>query len=178
MNFPEAIANWQTTLTIRQPILNGGVSIAGRRAAGSLVSASEADVAHAELETRFQTVQAYWGVALARDALSAVEQGLASARAHAEVAETAHTEGTITLADLLAARVRVAELEAELIEAEHRVAGAIEGLTLVIGEDIGARLTVIRKYCSIVFDDRQVDEYLHETLAKIKTRHQGVEADA
>lgn len=154
LNFPEAITNWQTRVVISQPIFNGGMSIAGRRAAGRMVSAAEAELIGAEIETRFKTVQAYWGVVLAKEALAAVKQGLASARSHAATAEAAFREETISLADLLASRVRVAELEAQVVASEHRVAQAEEGLTLVTGQAIGVdvRVTDRLSVTEVTFD--------------------------
>ena len=154
LNFPDAITNWQSTLEIRQPVFNGGASIAGRRAAGQMVHAAEEELRHAELRTRFQTAEAYWGVVLATEATEAVRQGLTSAREHAKSAEASYGQETISLPDVLAARLRVAELEAEEIEAGNRVARAVEGLTLMIGSEIAEVSVVDRLRASPIDTDQ------------------------
>lgn len=133
LNTPSAITNWQTKLEVRQPLFNGGASIARRRAAGRMVDAAAAQLRNAEQRTVLHTIEAYWRAVLAQSALAAVRSGLTSARGHARSAEAAFTQETIPRTDLLAARVRVAELEADAIAAEDRVAKAREGLSLMMG---------------------------------------------
>jgi outer membrane protein TolC len=89
---------------------------------------------------RFETARAYWGQLLAAEALRTVRDGLETARAHARDAEARYKQETIALPDLLAARVRVAELEEEVILAESRLADAEESMSLVLDLDIAARV--------------------------------------
>ena len=138
LNEPGAITNFQTKLAVQQPVYNGGSSISRRRQATEGVRAAEASLEHAMNNVRYQTARAYWGQVLAYEALQAVRDGLETARSHARVAEALYREQTIPLSDLLAARVRVAELEEEAITAESRVATAGEALTLVMGLEADA----------------------------------------
>jgi len=77
---------------------------------------------------------------LAAEALHAVQDGLETARSHARDAEARYRQETIALPDLLAARVRVAELEEEVILAESHLADAEEALSLVLGLDVSAHI--------------------------------------
>ncbi len=136
LNFPSPISNFQTKLEVRQPVFNGGQAIYGRAQASAGVKAAEADLARGEDQVRYRTAQAYWGVVLSREALKAVQAGLETARANAAAAKARYRGETAPLSDLLAARVRVADLKGEEIEATNRVADAADGLTLVMGLEV------------------------------------------
>ena len=140
LNHPAALTNFQTKLEVRQPIFNGGQALYGRRQAAEGVHAATAELRRRESEVRFRTAEAYWSLLLAREGLLAVRQGLETARAHEAAAEARYREETAPLSDLLAARVRVAELRGEEITATNRVSDAIDGLGLVMGLEIGAEV--------------------------------------
>jgi outer membrane protein len=133
LNDPDPITNFQTTLEVRQPIFNGGASYAGRKQAKAGVRAATADLSHAVNEIKFQTASAYWGLVLASRAHDVVKTGLETARAHASAAQARYDQETISRADLLAAKVRVAELEEQLIRAQNGVDHVSESLSLIIG---------------------------------------------
>ena len=141
LNGPQAITNFQTKLEILQPVFNGGETIYRRRQASLGVTAAERDLARGEDEVRFHTAEAYWGMVLARASLEAVQQALETARAHAAAAEARHRQETAPLSDVLAARVRVAELREQEIVSANRVRDAADGLSLIMGLEAGADAT-------------------------------------
>ena len=140
LNYPVAISNFQTKLEVRQPIFNGGQTLYQRAQATAGILAAEGDLARGKDEVRFRTAEAYWGLVLAREALKAVRAGLETAESNASAAEVRYREEAAPLSDLLAARVRVADLKSEEIAAENRVADAGDGLTLVMGTDVVAEV--------------------------------------
>lgn len=152
LNYPDAITNYQTRLEIRQPIFNGGQAIFQRAQAEAGVRASQSDLRRAEDEVRFRTAEAYWGVVLAHEALEAVRAGMATAESNAAATEVRYREETAPLSDLLAAKVRVAELRQEEIDAQNRVSQATDGLTLVMGMSVDARVVI-----SDALDHRELD---------------------
>ena len=140
LNYPVAISNFQTKLEVRQPIFNGGQTLYQRAQATAGILAAEGDLARGKDEVRFRTAEAYWGLVLAREALKAVRAGLETAESNASAAEVRYREEAAPLSDLLAARVRVADLKSEEIAAGNRVADAGDGLTLVMGTDVVAEV--------------------------------------
>jgi len=142
LNSPTAITNFQTQLEIRQPLLNGGQAIYGRKAASAMVAGASAEYTRHEQVVRFETAKAYWGAVLAQEALGAVRLGLETARKHAQNTELRYREQATDFADVLAARVRVAELEGEEIRASNAVAAAHDDLALVMGIGFDVKLTL------------------------------------
>ncbi|MDP6039918.1 MAG: TolC family protein, partial [Candidatus Latescibacteria bacterium] len=142
LNFPKSIVNFQTKIEVRQPLFNGGQAIYGRRQANVNEQIALGNFERMRSQINFEAARAYWGLVLAREALLAVQQGLATAQAHARIAEVRYEQETADRVDLLAARVRVAELSGEEIEAQNQVASAIDGLALVMGVGIGTDLQV------------------------------------
>lgn len=141
LNFPRALTNYQTILSVGQPIFNGGQSLYTRRQAAAGVRASEADLTQGTNEVRFRTAEAYWGTVLAAEMLKTVQQALETARNHLAVTEAHYRQEMIPLSDLLAAQVRVTELRSEEIAAENRIADAVDGLSLVMGLSTDIRIT-------------------------------------
>lgn len=133
LNTPDPVTNYQTKLALRQPLFNGGQAWYGRAQADAGVLAARADLERAQAEVRFHTAEAYWGLVLATEALDAVRQGLETAKAAEAAAEARYEAETAPLSDLLAARVRVAELRGEEVDAANRAAQAADGLSLVMG---------------------------------------------
>lgn len=140
LNHPAAITHFQTRIEVKQPLFNGGQAFYGRRQAGAGVKGAASALDQGIAQVRFETARAYWGVVLAREALMAVQYGLETAQAHARAAEVRHKEDVADWADVLAAQVRVAELQGEGVAAQNRLDEAMDGLALVMGMEMGARL--------------------------------------
>ena len=141
LNDPAAITNFQTRLEVQQPIFNGGQAVYSRLQASEAVLSAEAELTRREDEVRFRTAEAYWSVSLAQEALGAVQQGLETALAHQSAAESRYREETAPLSDVLAARVRLAQLKGEQIAARNRVEDAADGLSLVMGLEMEAGIS-------------------------------------
>ena len=135
---PEAITNFQTRIEVRQPIFNGGQTLFRRRQAALGVEAAEADLTRVTDEVRFHTAEAYWGLVLAKESLEAGQEALDTARAHVRAVEAHRRRETARLSDVLAAKVREAELREAEIVAANRVRDAADVLSLVMGLDVDA----------------------------------------
>jgi outer membrane protein TolC len=142
LNAPKPITNFQTQLEIRQPLFRGGQTMYGRKAASAEVGASVAEWVRHKQIVRFETAKAYWGTVLAQEALKAVRLGLDTAKQHASNTEVRYRQESADMADVLAARVRVAELEGEEITARNEIASALDALALVMGMDFDISLSL------------------------------------
>ena len=143
LNDPAPITNFQTQLEIRQPLFLGGETIYGRKAANLAVRASQAQRERTAQWVRFETARAYWGVVLAQEELQAVRLGLVTAQRHADETEARYRAESADMADVLAARVRVSELEGEVLRASNEVANGRDYLMLVMGVNFDAEFTLV-----------------------------------
>jgi outer membrane protein TolC len=131
LNDPDVAENNVMQLSLKQPIFNGGMSIAGKRAADKISRAAGHDHARAAETVEFQAVQAYHGLALAK-ALEKVMVGATEAgRGHLRQAQAMFNAEMATEADLLQARVYLSGLEQQLIEVRNLVAVAGETIKLL-----------------------------------------------
>ena len=164
LNDPAAISDFQTLLEVRQPLLNGGKTIYGRRQARAGVRSAEAQLRRAEQQVRLHTAQGYWGMVLAREALVAVRQSLETVRAHADIAQAHFEQETAPLSDLLAALVRVAELRGQEVDAANRVATAADNLSLVMGLEQTVELVPVDSLAYLTVT-RDLEELTRTALA-------------
>ncbi len=133
LNEPKAITDARTTLEIQQPLFSGGAHLSRRRAAADAEQAAQAQLERTRQHVHFATASAYWGLVLAAEALVVADAGLEVAQGHARRAEAAWRAGSVAKSQVLAAQLRVAELAAGRIDAEHQRAQAADGLTLLLG---------------------------------------------
>jgi outer membrane protein TolC len=138
LNQPAALTNANTRLVVRQPIFGGGDSIFRRNQASAGVRAAEKMSERRSGEIAFATAQAYYGLILAAEELKVVRKALTSAESHVATAEAHFTQEMVPLSDVLAARVRLADLREKEIEADNGVAITQEGLRTAIGTDADA----------------------------------------
>jgi len=129
LNEPAALTNVRTMIEIQQPLFSGGGALSQRRAAAEQVEAASARLVRTRQHMQFAAAEAYWRLVLSFEALSVVEAGVAAAMSHALQAEKAWRAGSVSRSQMLAARLRVAELEANLIDAHHQRDVANDGLT-------------------------------------------------
>jgi len=132
LNNPSAIDNFTTALRIQQPILNID-AIYGKSAARNAVAASEAAAQRATEAVTFMVNRAYFGLVVARAKIGAIDKAVESAEAHRNDAKTAVEQGLIHQSDLLAAQVRLGELQEQRISAEHDMLNTSDALKLALG---------------------------------------------
>jgi outer membrane protein TolC len=132
LNNPAAVDNFTTSFQIQQPLLNLD-AFYGRSAARLGAKAQEESLHRSEEAVALQVKKAYYGFLLTRDNLLAIEEAVASARAHRDEAQAAYDQGLVNKADYLLAEVRLAELQERRVTAEHQIANAEDQLKFVIG---------------------------------------------
>ncbi len=132
LNHPEEIDNFTTAFQIQQPVFNLD-AIFGKSAAHLKKKASEAIWQRTQQAVKLQVKKAYFALILAQENLSTIQEALQSARAHHKDAQLAYQEGLVTKADVLAAEVRVLELEEQRIEAENQISSAGDNLKFLLG---------------------------------------------
>ena len=134
LNDPGRVENFGMQVQVQQPVLNPA-GLFERRAAQSRLAASTYALERTGHVIAFQVQQAYFGLALAHRRVATLDDALAAARVTLDQTQRFFDEGLITRADLLAARVRLLELESQHTEARNAVQETADRLRYLIGLD-------------------------------------------
>jgi outer membrane protein TolC len=140
LNDPDRIDNYTTQVTIQQPVLNLE-GLFARRAATRRAEAAALRTQRTARNVRFQVQTQYYRLVLTRERRSVIAAALQAARSNRDRAEDLLDQGMITQADVLAARVRVLELEADQTEVQAAVKDAADQLRYLLGMDEKTRIT-------------------------------------
>lgn len=132
LNSPGAMDNYQGGVVLEQPLFNAD-AWAGRIAARRGAEAGHAIATWTRLSTRVDVVRAYYGAVLASERAATLRAASRSAHAHLTQTEAMVRQGMVTRSDALLASVRVADIEAQLAEADGNVETARRQLAMILG---------------------------------------------
>ncbi|MBI9085017.1 MAG: TolC family protein [Desulfobacterales bacterium] len=135
LNDPAAIDNFSSTLSMTWPIYDSGRTWHGWQQARFGSRISELTALRVRQQVTAQVIQAYLGLQLSLESKKVVDQTLDVARAHLASARNRYQNGQAVKSDLLRARVRIATIEQELIEAESRIEVARSALNAAMGQE-------------------------------------------
>ena len=143
LNQPGFLNNFQSLLTVDQPIYDGGQTRNALRSAEIGQKLSAEDRRRSELEVISGIARAYYGVLLAGESLKTAEQSVRSAQADLRRAESVRQAGMSTDADVLSIRVHLASVVEQRIAraADLDVAKAALNDALGLPLDTAHRLT-------------------------------------
>ncbi len=132
LNNPGGLSHLGSTMVLEAPVDVFGRVAALRDQQRALSGASSSTATETAQEVRFQVVEGYWRTAVARRAVAVTEQALAGARAREKDVEARVTAGSALTADLLRARARRREREADVAakRGDARIAAAALGRQL------------------------------------------------
>jgi len=133
INNPSAITNYNSRLSVTQPIFNGGKEYIGRTQAKLAHEASIQDRERARQETVYGVIKAYYGVLLAKEYYSVASKSLETSQANVKLAEARFRAGAVLQSDLLRAKVQLAEVQDMLTRAENGIQLSIAGLNFAMG---------------------------------------------
>ncbi len=142
INNPEAVSNYNTRLSVMQPIFNGGKEYIGRSQAKLAKEASLQDRERAKQETIYNVIKAYYGLLLAREYNRVALQSLETSEANVKLAEARYKAGAVLQSDLLRAKVQLAEVKEMLTRAENGVKLSTAALNFAMGVPQGAEYDV------------------------------------
>jgi outer membrane protein TolC len=138
LNSPQAISHLTTTLAVEAPVDAFGRVAALARAAGGASAARRAGLRQAEQDLRRRVHEAYHQAALAARAVEVTARAVEGARAREADVEARVSEGAALTADVLRARVRRRQREADLAAAQGEARLAQARLARVLGRETGA----------------------------------------
>lgn len=135
MNNPEPLSNYNTRLSMMQPVFNGGKEYLGRKQARLASDAAVQDLHRTKQETVFNVIKAYYGVLLAKEYRKVAAQSLETSSANVKLAEARFKAGAVLQSDLLRARVQESEVKEMATRAESGVRLATANLNFAMGVD-------------------------------------------
>ncbi len=145
LNHPPATRDFETRLSLQQPLYNPDISF-GYRQALKGAEAAAASTRWSEEQLAFEAFSAYLGVQQAHAALAWAESSSTDAEEVLRVASQRREAGIALKADELRAKVLVADAKRRLVTVNNDLAIAKERLALALGKpevdfDIAAPLT-------------------------------------
>lgn len=143
-NLPSAMNDaFLFRLGLQQPIFTGFRIEAGISQARAGLDSARADAAARRRDTASAIEKAWWSLVLAQESYRVVLEGAPSIRAHVPEAQKRLERGLGLRSELLAAKMRVDDLEALLTDAGSSLALARARLNLLLGLAWDAETTVL-----------------------------------
>jgi outer membrane protein TolC len=131
-NYPPSRQDFETRATLQQPLFDSAAWYGLRRASAG-AEAADAAARWAGEEAAFAAFRAYLDVQQARAACAWARAGCGEAQEILRLAEERHKAGVGLEADVLQARVALAESERRLVSASNDLRLARKGLALAMG---------------------------------------------
>jgi len=138
INNPEPASNYNTRLSVMQPVFNGGKEYLGMTQARLASEAAQQDRNRTRQETVFNVVKAYYGLLLAKEYDRVAQQSLETSTANVKLAEARFKAGAVLQSDLLRARVQLAEVKEMATRAGNGVKLAAANMNYAMGVPQGS----------------------------------------
>ncbi|HEY9141387.1 MAG TPA: TolC family protein [Bryobacteraceae bacterium] len=116
LNRPDAMNNFQSQLTVDQPLYDAGQTKNAMKSAGLSQKMAGEEQRRTEMQVIAGVARAYYGAVLAAESLKTAEQAVRSAEADLSRAESVHTAGLSTDVDVLSIRVHLAAVNEQRIQ--------------------------------------------------------------
>jgi outer membrane protein len=142
MNDPDPMSNYNTRLSVMQPVFNGGKEYLGIKQARLASEAAVQDRVRVRQETMFNVVKAYYGLLLAKEYNKVAIQSLETSAANVKLADARYKAGAVLQSDLLRAKVQYAEVKEMASRSENGVKLAAANLNFAMGVPQEAEYTV------------------------------------
>ncbi len=136
LNNPDPIDNFASTFSINWALYDSGRTWHGLRQARLARETVTRAVDRTRQQVIAQTVVAYAGLLLSQRNFSTIEQTIATARSHLKMVESRFASGFVVKSDLLRARVHIADLEQQQLQADSRIQIARAYLNSIMGMPI------------------------------------------
>jgi len=130
------------TLSLTQPLTPLYQVYYGYKLADLGVDVAEIEVVKARQDLVYNVKEAYYSILKIQHGLAAMDEGIGSVTAHVQKAELFFQQKIITKNDLLQAKARLAELEAQRISMEGTLQVVVEGLNFATGIEAGTTLVL------------------------------------
>ena len=116
LNRPDALNNFQSTLTVDQTLYDAGQTRNATRSAELATKMTGEEERRVQMDVISGVARAYYGAVLAAESLKTAEQAVRSAEADLKRAESVRAAGMSTDVDVLSIRVHVAAMNEQRIQ--------------------------------------------------------------
>lgn len=130
------------TISMTQPLTPLYQVYYGYKLADLGIDVAEIEIVKTREDLAYKVKEAYYSILKLHHGLEAMDEGIASMTAHVQKAELFLQQKVITKNDLLQAKARLAELEAERISMEGTLEIIYEGLNMAVGFPPGTVLVL------------------------------------
>jgi len=134
-NNPDALSTWMTTLDLTLPIYTGGKIGSRVEQAETMADAGHETWRHTTEQVAFETATSYVNLAKARENVELLATARETTVEHVRLAESYSDQGIILAADVLDARVYLAEMDDLLEQAKNGARLAEAALNFHMGAD-------------------------------------------
>lgn len=142
INKPPNTWNYNSKLTLMQPIYTGGMISAAVKASRAGREATNYELERTKQMIRYNVKSSYLRIIVVEKNLDVVNRALETANAFQKVAEDMLKNGMVVESDVLSAQVRVASLEEMRVTVENQIRLTKAGLLMVMGGDQGRDIEV------------------------------------
>lgn len=142
LNSPPALNNFQSLVSVEQPIFDAGLTKQATAGARLGVEAAKEDKRKTEQQAIGRVAAAYYGVLLATDMGKVADAAVRSAEADLERATNVRDAGMSTDVDVLSIRVHLAGMREQQIRRRADLAVAEAALNETMGESLDAHFTL------------------------------------
>jgi outer membrane protein len=178
LNRPDALNNFQSLLTVDQPIYDAGQTRAAVKSAdlGRQLTAEERR--RAEMLTINGVLRSYYGALLAAEGLATAQQAVRSAEADLARAQDVRAAGMSTDADVLSIRVHLAAVHEQRIQRAADLDVARAALNDVLGLPLDSRHNLTTALSALDLPDLSLDGLERQaSAARPETRQTHLAAD-
>jgi len=134
LNHPDSLDNFRTRFTVKQPLFAGGSLHYGQKINQRESAAVAEELSASRSEVAFRALEAYWGLALARENLEVARRAVTAAEESLRQIELLFKEGTVVRSDLLSGKVLLADFRDQLVRAGGEARVAERALHILVGE--------------------------------------------
>jgi outer membrane protein len=159
LNRPDAMNNFQSRISVEQPIYDAGVTRKATRAAELGREMATEQSRRTSMEVIAGVARAYYGAVLAADALKVAEEAYKSAEADLARAETIRAAGMSTDADVLSIRVHLAAVKEQLIRRTNDAELARAALNDAVGAPLNQRYDLTTPLTAVPAPAVPLEEY-------------------
>jgi outer membrane protein TolC len=161
LNRPDFLNNFQSQITVEQPLYDAGQTRNAVKSAGLAQSLSGEERRRIQMEIVGGTTQAYYGAVLAAEMLKAAEQAVRSAEADLKRADAVHAAGLSTDADVLSIRVHLAAMTEQRINRAADLEVAKAALNDALGLPLDTPHALTTPLAALDLPDLAVDGLEH-----------------
>jgi len=158
LNRPEALNNFQSVISVDQPIYDAGQTKTALRFANLARDVTLEDRRRAEMQVIAGVLRAYYGTALAAESLKTADQAVRSAEADLKRAQDVLAAGMSTNADVLSIRVHLAAVQEQRIQRTADLDVAHAALNDVLGAPLDTRHTLTTPLAALDLPDMTLDD--------------------